>query len=879
MDIMEDDKEAYNLPIASFTFGKNGQKLQNYPIPNIKDISKDNNKNTIIKESTKNNNLIEPRESNDSYNLSNDDSSRRFSFKNIINKNNKKKISNKNLNNANNNKIIFIDKEDNNSSYIKIILYALSYMPLISNYIINDFKFNIGTNINEISNQILLIIHDILIKIERIKNMNQNNNINNIINIEQLKDGLYGLFKNRNKFLKNSLDDPMDFLYIIIKLLHDFNKNNLNDKTCNECFSHKNISFNLYKIYECECKAKSNPILGINNYFLDIPLNIIINRLTKIKIKDMNQMLFDYYKKLIYNIKIKGDCPRYGKKCELNKVHKKYILKTCPSYLIFNLENDIFKNNELFFSLNNVLKTFILIPHIFDIKSLFNINNKNDKSNYELIGILFLKISKVYSCIFKEKDIFYYYEDNIFIKFYNYFDIILFSLKNGNIPISIIYQKDIEQNNINNNINYELNSEQINKLEKYVKNANNLNQNLKNKIRTKENILSDNIIINYGYSKSNNPSYSENNTLLRYSNSNNSYQISQKSEYICNHCERINKTENQNCLFCGFNNKNCSNNINKNKQIQNILRLKNNKIIKKKLVLEKDKISKTQNNKYLTEINAEYKNINPYVQKYFDINRPCVLSAKDINKNNFITKQKLSSYLINHNKLQINNNINSFSHNVEKKKTKTSLEKSPKLINKFYFNKLENESSKAKNKSNKNHFISFTTRNSKKYDLNSMNNEDFYSEKIDKCNNQLNINLKINNNNNYNIFEFGGKKKIIHLSDYNKYKTEDNYYQNHNNKKIIKKIHSIKTRNTKKINQNKIINYNLPNNVWVCTNCLKDNEISMKNCIYCNKERIIKSINTSPINRSNILNENRINFNNVLFGQMSTKNKNIINKI
>ena len=455
----------------------------------------------------------------------------------------------------------------------------------------------------------------------------------------------------------------------------------------------------------------------------------------------------------------------------------------------------------------------------------------------------------------------------------------MFSLKNGNIPISIIYQKDIGQNNINNNINYELNSEQINKLEKYVKNANNLNQNLKNKIRTKENILSDNIIINYGYSKSNNPSYSENNTLLRYSNSNNSYQISQKSEYICNHCERINKTENQNCLFCGFNNNNCSNNINKNKQIQNILRLKNNKVIKKKLVLEKDKISKTQNNKYLTEINAEYKNINPYVQKYFDINRPCVLSAKDINKNNFITKQKLSSYLINNNKLQINNNINSFSHNVEKKKRKTSLEKNPKLINKFYFNKLENESSKAKNKSNKNHFISFTTRNSKKYDLNSMNNEDFYSEKIDKCNNQLNINLKINNNNNYNIFEFGGKKKIIHLSDYNKYKTEDNYYQNHNNKKIIKNIHSIKTRNTKKINQNKIINYNLPNNVWVCTNCLKDNEISMKNCIYCNKERIIKSINTSPINRSNILNENRINFNNVLLGQMSTKNKNIINKI
>ena len=895
---MDEEKDKYNLPIAAFTFGKNGQPLPYYPIQDLKDISKENNINNKKAQSKRNNNNSnDSKGSKDSYKLAYDDYANRFSFKNIINKNNKKFNNGKNNlnkdvnsnnnnyynNNINNYNFIFIDKEDSNSSYIKIILYALSYMPLFYNYIINFFQTNNEFN-NNIDNvgQILLIIHDILIKIDKIKNSNKavNNftNINNIINIEYLKENLSDIFKNKNKFLRNFPDDPMDFLYIIFNTFHDLETNDSTKKICNDCFSHKNISIVLYKVYECECQAQSKPILNINNYFLDIPINIIINKFSKINMKDMNQMLFTYYRELIYNIKIKGDCPIYGKRCQINKVHKKYILKKCPSYLVFNLENDFFKKSELFYSLNNILKYFVLISHYLNIKTLFNIKHKNDKVNYELFGILFLKISKVYSCIFKSKDIFYYYEDNLFIPFDNYYDIILFSLKNGNIPISIFYKNN---DNNNYNSNYELTSEQINKLEKYVNNTNNLNQNLKNKIRTKENIISDNININYIIKNNlNNPSNSEHYTSSRCSNSINSYNSYQKNEYICSHCERINKIENANCFFCGFDNRNNINNINNNnnnQQNKNIRKLKNNIVIKQKIILKKDKFSLSKNNNELGEIEDEYKNIDPHVIKYFDMPRPYISSKKEITNNT--TKQKLSSHIINKSQIPVNTDINYTNYKLQKKAKNLSINNSPKLNNKIYLNKIGNKSLKAMNKSAKNGFISYTNRNSNNNsnnnNLNNLNENEFYTEQNELNKNQLNINLKINNNNNYNIFDFGDKKNLIKLNDLNKYETDENYINEFNSKKLF----STKNKVKKKMNSSRVINYNSPNESWICIHCFNKNEYNINRCMYCKKRRAINNINKSPKSKSTIINENKINFNNMLIGQKSTKNRNKLNKI
>ena len=912
---MDEEKDVYNLPIAAFTFGKNGQPLPYYPIPDLKDV---NNENKI-----KNNNNINEYnsiESKESSKLSNDDSDKRFSFKNIINKNknnNNKENSNERNNfnsnidkhNFNNNNFIFIDKEDSNSSYIKIILYALSYMPLINNYIINEIQVNEDSKKKEFYDM-LIIIQEILIKISKIKNANKNQNnnrhINNIIIIDQLKDNLSELFKNKNKFMKNSPDDPMDFLYIIINFIHNLStKNELNNDRrikhiCNECFSHKNLSNIIYKVYECECRGQSKPTLSINNYILEIPINIIINKFSKNSLTDMNQMLFNYYHKLIDKIKINGNCPKYGQKCKINKVHKKYILKKCPSYLIFNLENDIFKKNELFCSLNNILKNFVLIPHILNINTLFNIKQNNDKTYYELIGILFIKISKIYSCLFKSKDSFYYYEDNISLSFNNYYDIILFSLKNGIIPIALFYQNmdlnsdkiNIDKNSISYNTDYELSNEQIIKLEKYVKNADSLNQNLKNKIRTSENIISNNIAINYKINNSqNNTSYSDKYNSSRFSNSINSYQ---KNEYICNHCERINKIENAMCFFCGFNNKDVINNINinKNNQNKNVRKLKNNIIIKKKIILKKDNRIPGNGINGLGEIEDEYKNIDPHVLKYFDMPRPYIPQKKD----DFTTSSQ------NQNTEIIKDKIPSNKKNVNKKIKKIM---NININNSYVTNNNLNKNKNLRNNSLNKKYISKTNRNSNDLYLNEKN----YTEKKvsqNNSNNQLNINLKINNNNNYNIFEFGNKKNLIHLNNFNNYGIEENFI---NNKNLIKKL-KIKTgtrsinkskisdNNIKYINSSDIINFNtnskrisseskhnlnqikffLPSEKWTCLNCFNQNNNDVIKCIYCKKERKI-NINYSPKNKSKII-ENKINYNNnnnFLSGQISTKNKKIVN--
>ena len=910
---MKEEKDVYNLPIAAFTFGKNGQILPFYPLQDLKDNSKD--KDNIIKknDSRKNNYSIESKGSKDSNNYSNDDSEKRFSFKNIIlkkkentHKNNSNNINiNKNLNininnnNFNNNNFVFIDKEDSNISYIKTVLYSISYMKLLNNYLITEIKFNNKEKIN--SREILLsIIRDILIKIEQVRNKDANVNnsihINNIINIEQLKENLSNLFKDKKKFVKNNPDDPIDFLYIIINFLHSLKikkeSNELYNNACSEdCFSHKYLWIKMLKIYECECKAQSKKILNKNNYFIDIPINVIINKFLKTNIYDMNQNLFIYYKKIISNHIINIDCPKYGNECKINKVHYKYILKNFPSYLIFNLDNNYFKSNELYYPLKDILKNFILIPHTLNIGSLFDIDikNYNNKNLYELIGIIFLKISKVYTCIFKQNGLFYYYEDDIFINFNNYYDIILFSLKNGLIPISIFYQNiDLNLDKNNNDINYELTKEQIIRLEKYVKNTNNLNKNLKNKIRTKENIILDNYIINYTISvHNNNQSLSDNyNNSSRYSGSINSYSSYQKNEYICNHCERINKIENKICFFCGYDNKPFINsNTNKNIKKQKSHKINNKNKINKKISLNQENDKKLKNNE-LGEIEDEYKNIDPHVLKYFDMPRPYIPIPKEKEKNN----SPKQTPKLDKNRIPYNNTINN-SNNLKNDKIIISNNKKEiiKINNLDNKNKLNNSEQKDIEKNLLNRLNQRNSNISHKKINNSDNllNNNFYSELNNK---PLNINLKINNNNNYNIFDFSNKKDLINI-DYGK--KGDNFTE----KKLLKKMNLIKHQ---KLNKYTIINNNSNDNIannnlnfnfinnknisnsndnlnnanfghyfpnknrnWICPNCLVPNENNLNNCINCKMGRNIninfssnKYYSTNNANINNLLKEN-----------------------
>lgn len=892
---MEDKKDLYSLPVAAFTFGKNGQPLPYLPIPDLQDIKNENvNKNNDSKRN--NSNSFESKDSKDSNAFSNNDSEKRFSFKNILknNQNNKnsQKIQNNdnNMNNSNknfnlklnnyslnNNNFVFIDKEDSNSSYLKMILYAISYMKKLNNYFIIELQQNKEQKNSNIF-KVLYIIKDILLKIDQIRNIDKNINgslhINNIINIEQIKDVLSNLFKHKKKFLKNAPDDPIDFLFIIINILHSIKLQKESDDNCyGECFGHKNLWINISRVYECECKAKSNQSLNKNNYFIDIPINSIFKKKPNYNFNELNGKLFTFYKEALSKAGINVYCPKYGDKCKMNKVHYKIILKNCPSYFIFNLENDYFKNNALYYQLNDVLKSFILIPHRFNANDLFEVKKNNNKS-YELIGIIFLKISKVYTCMFKQNDVFNYYDDNLHIIFNNYYDIIIFSIKNGLIPISLFYQYidldsdniNINKNNINVGVNYDLSKEQLIKLEKYEKNTNNLNKNLDNKIRTRENIISDNCNINYKLTNSSkqnrnkNPSLSYNHKSSRFSGSINSFNSNQKSEYICTHCERINKIENKICFYCGFNNKpilNSNNDISSNN---------NKNFIKNKVSLTQENEQKEKNNE-LGEIEDEYKNIDPHVLKYFDMPRPYIPSKKTDNK--ISTKQ--SPKTTKNKKIPINNKNNIIKLNSPHIYGNSQ----PSTIENNIFNNLNSI-----NNSNRSANMVHKKRNSD--NNNFISNNNYYSE---LNNNQLNINLKINNNNNYNIFDFSDKKSIINLESYPGYNSEKS---NFNDNKILKKINLIKNKKIKlnNINNNNNINnkrtdnnlnFNLikkmkifdnnnnygiyfPNQNWVCEHCLNENNRNASYCFKCKNERnLTKNNSNNHFNKKiNLINEENI---------------------
>ena len=523
--------------------------------------------------------------------------------------------------------------------------------------------------------------------------------------------------------------------------------------------------------------------------------------------------------------------------------------------------------------------------------------------------------------MFKQNNIFNYYDDNIFLNFNNYYDIIIYSFKNGLIPIAILYQNinknadknGIDRNNINNDMNYELTKDQILKLEKYIKNTNCLNKNFKNKIRTSENIISDDFIINYNLNSNNNnnPSFSDNHNSSRYSGSINSFSSYQKNEYICNHCERINKIENKMCFFCGYNNQpflnNINNNVNKNIRKQKSHNINKNNI-KKKVSVTQGMENKSQNNE-LGEIDDEYKNIDPHVLKYFDMPRPYIPPPS---KNDEKVKSGKQSPKLNKNKIphRTNNNNKNNSNNIPLKKSiknnkiniinnnnneiiKLNEGGHPKyLFNNSESNTIENNLLNKLNPNNnlkRNINIIHKKRNSNSDNL--LNNN-YYSE---LNNNHLNINLKINNNNNYNIFDFSNKKNLINIEDYSAYGTDEN---NFTDKKLLKKINLIKNKKGNKININnnnssnnlhnnylnfKFVNNNnlsnsnnninrlnfgiyLQNNKgnWICEYCLNENNNNVNYCLNCKRNRNIKQNNkeknyfsTNKDRINNLLNENK----------------------
>jgi hypothetical protein len=263
------------------------------------------------------------------------------------------------------------------------------------------------------------------------------------------------------------------------------------------------------------------------------------------------------------------NCPLNGNRCSINKTHHRLFLANSPSFFIFNLDyNQNNNNNNIFnnFTLLNILKCFILISKSLNIPILFeenSVNKKNDynfNKNYELTGIIFLSLSKIYSCAFKvynsnNNNILYnYYVNEIFHSFNSFYDLVFYSLKNGLVPLVLIYE-DVQISNSSNlfDKNDNLSNEQILNLEKYCLANDNLFKTInQSRIRINENILSLNLG-NYNNNMNNNPSNKDSNidikdnniNLNHYQYNNNKLKIKNNQNYNLNK----EKTEDRRLLF------------------------------------------------------------------------------------------------------------------------------------------------------------------------------------------------------------------------------------------------------------------------------------------------------------------------------------------
>ena len=753
---MENKNAENNLPLASFTFGKEGNKL---PIlkSNINSFisngqNQNNNKNSYT--SIKKKNLKQLNTNGD-----NQGGINKNYFENNISQNNTsvkeevceltfgrnnelvKEFSDSkyqnNLTKSGNNYISsFFNSNGINDSFVYSIIYSIHHMKLFKKFIINDLNIDqIQNKSSYFQNSFLYYLREILLQMGKEK----------FIDIYKFRENISKQFQNHRKFLADQPDDPADLLFIIINAIHSysiqFSLNDISDENCTQkCFSHKFIWLDLARIDECKCKGITKRLFSSHNYITDIPLKKIFNLMEnnindnndKFLLHESSQKLFNYYTNLISGIKT--NCPVNGQRCPINKTSHKLHLANSPSYLIFNLEHDINQIQEGYsYSVINILKTFVLIPHKFDIWTLFELNSKKNKNDFVFLGIILFKISKVYSCAFKnKKGLIVYYEcnniintenNNNVIEFVSYFDFVVFCIKNGLIPIMLFYQGSFlshkNNDNINNENNYDefLTKEQIILLEKFCVNTDNLYSILQNKLRRKEDLITQkNIKRNYNSYLNNNSILNKNNRII--------------DEYICNKCKNKNKINNKICTECGYYNdkyllntiSNKSKKLNINKKYINSIpkninyiqgnnklnnSLTNKKIIsqdnlkqdsehmiihlsKKKKVCASPDINLKENKNILENYNFEtYQSKNNL--NYMDLPLPYV--PKKEKQNNFnINENKSPNYNLNKTEIDINNKNNiSFPNDIKKIK---KIHKSPKIHKNNYLSICNNNNHK-----------------------------------------------------------------------------------------------------------------------------------------------------------------------------------------
>ena len=346
------------------------------------------------------------------------------------------------FNSVNNVIIPLLNKRKENNCFLNVIIQNLAHLTIFKNdFLISSDVFTKSKQINELYN-LIKSYED-----EQIKNKdNKDTIIEPILSVNNLRVYLNEIF---NRYHKGESGDPMETMNSLFDLIHEAycKKNRIEEKnviSC-KCLAHKHFFLKLADIQYCpNCNSKKVQLYDKDCFMYNLFIKDILDKLHG---KSFNSFKLKLFQKIKENNKTFEENKPKIPGCYCNEKLKEFYKKTTrlmgplSTYLIINITFA-----EEFPSMNDILKTYMLLPVNEKIHNLFSF----DKSVINLInfsfyikGIILYGIYHYVCALYIKDENRWAIVDDKTIKYIDtYFGLIDSLLRNHLIPVGIIYSKD-----------------------------------------------------------------------------------------------------------------------------------------------------------------------------------------------------------------------------------------------------------------------------------------------------------------------------------------------------------------------------------------------------------------------------------------------------
>ena len=338
-----------------------------------------------------------------------------------------------------------LNKKKENNCFLNVIIQNLSHLENFKNDLSlseNTETFNKSKSINEFADIMKLY------ESEQIKNKdNKDTKIEPVLSVNNLRNELNQIY---HRYKKGESGDPMETMNSIFDLIHEAycTKKKIDKKEIKmcKCVAHKHFCLKLADIQLCpNCNSKKVQLYDKDCFMYNIYIKDLMNKLHGKSYNSFKLKLFQKLKEFneTYEENKKNKIP--GCTCDerLMEFYQKKIKIMGPisTYLIINITWA-----EEFPSMNEILKTYAMLPVSEKINSLFSFDETiKNLINYtfSIKGIILYGIYHYVCALYIKDENRWAVIDDKTIKYIDkYFNLIDSFLRNHLMPVGLIYSKD-----------------------------------------------------------------------------------------------------------------------------------------------------------------------------------------------------------------------------------------------------------------------------------------------------------------------------------------------------------------------------------------------------------------------------------------------------